>query len=150
MARATEPMAHLRAASGHLLKSSDDIKRKSTPEIKQFVHGSPTRPNMPTDKYGAGHLHKFDVFECFSMKKTACVLLVGLSALTGCAHSYVMTLTNGTQIFTASKPRLERSSYYYKDARGRDCFVPAGRVREIAPASMVKEEKPMFGAPPKK
>jgi len=38
MARATELMAHLRAASGHLLKSSDDIKRKFKPEIKQFVH----------------------------------------------------------------------------------------------------------------
>ena len=83
------------------------------------------------------------------MKKTVRVMLVGLSILTGCAHNYVMTLTNGSQIITASKPRLERSSYVYKDAKGRDCFVPAGRVREIAPASMAKEEKPMFGAPPK-
>jgi len=83
------------------------------------------------------------------MKKAAWVLLVGLSVLTGCAHNYVMTLNNGSQIITATKPRLERSSYIYKDAKGRDCFVPAGRVREITPASMAKEEKPMFGAPAK-
>ena len=83
------------------------------------------------------------------MKKMAWLLLLGLSALTGCSHTYVVTLTNGSQIYTASKPRRERNSYVYKDAKGRDCFIPAGRVREIAPASMVREEKPMFGAPPK-
>jgi len=84
------------------------------------------------------------------MNKTAWLLLIGLITLTGCAHTYVMTLTNGSQILTANKPHLERSAYYYKDAKGKECYVPAGRVREIAPASMVKEEKPMFGAPPKK
>ena len=74
-------------------------------------------------------------------------LLVLTTGLIGCAHTYVITLTNGSRIVTDSKPRLEKSSYIYKDAKGRDCFIPAGRVREIAPASMVKEEKPMFGAP---
>jgi uncharacterized protein DUF903 len=83
------------------------------------------------------------------MNKATWVLLICVIALTGCAHTYVMTLTNGSQIFTASKPRLERSAYYYKDAKGKECYIPAGRVREIAPASMVKEEKPVFGAPKK-
>ena len=83
------------------------------------------------------------------MKKSAWVLLIAIVLLTGCAHSYVITLTNGSQIYTDSKPHLDRNSYYYKDIKGRDCYIPAGRVREIAPASMVKEEKPLFGAPTK-
>jgi len=89
-------------------------------------------------------------FKSFIMRKTTWGFLMGLCLLTGCSHTYVMTLTNGSQIVTASKPHLQRNAYYYKDAKGRECYVPAGRVREIAPASMVKEEKPLFGAPPKK
>ena len=67
--------------------------------------------------------------------------------LSGCAHQYVMTLTNGTRITSSTKPRLEHGAYYYKDSHGQRLAISAGRVREIAPASMVKEEKPMFGAP---
>jgi hypothetical protein len=83
------------------------------------------------------------------MKKAALFLLLTLT-LSGCAHTYVISMNNGLQIVSASKPRLEGSTYHYKDAKGRECVVAAGRVREIAPASMVKEEKPLFGAPPKK
>jgi hypothetical protein len=43
MARATEPMAHLRAKGGHSLKSSNGIKRKSEAKIKQFVQASAAR-----------------------------------------------------------------------------------------------------------
>ena len=41
------------------------------------------------------------------MNKSALPLLIGLITLTGCAHHYVMKLTNGAQITTASKPKLK-------------------------------------------
>ena len=83
------------------------------------------------------------------MNKLALLLSIGLVALCGCAHTYVITLDNGRRITTASKPRLEHGRYVFKDAVGRQAFVPASQVREIAPASMVKEEKPMFNSPHK-
>jgi hypothetical protein len=83
------------------------------------------------------------------MKRVASILLVGLSLLCGCAHTYVITLSDGRRITTASKPRLENGRYVFKDGTGKPASVPAGRVREIAPASMVQEQKPMFNPQPK-
>jgi hypothetical protein len=87
------------------------------------------------------------------MKKAALPLLIGLIALTGCAHHYVMKLTSGAQITTASKPKLKEDTYYFKDAKGEQQLVPAANVREIAPASIAKQEnktKPMKLEPTKK
>lgn len=67
-------------------------------------------------------------------------MLIAAIALTSCTHQYVMKLNNGTQITTASKPKLKEDTYQFKDARGQEHFMPAGRVREITPASMSKEE----------
>lgn len=78
------------------------------------------------------------------MKANLFVLAVCLAVCCGCARSYVMTLTNGARITTASKPKLQQGSYVFKDAQGRDSYVPAGRVREITPASMAKDEKARF------
>jgi hypothetical protein len=61
-------------------------------------------------------------------------------ALSGCARHYVIRLNNGQQITTASKPKLKGAAYYFKDARGREHVLPEGRVHEIEPASMAKEE----------
>ena len=72
------------------------------------------------------------------MKKAALPLFIGLIALTGCAHHYVMKLNNGAEITTASKPKLKEGIYYFKDAKGEEHFVAAGRVREIAPASVAE------------
>ena len=72
--------------------------------------------------------------------KLARLLLLGVVILSGCAHEYVITLNNGTKLATASKPKLKQGRYYYKDAQGRDQFQPAGRVRQIEPASFAKEE----------
>ena len=84
------------------------------------------------------------------MKQLALMLLVGLSLLCGCAHTYVITLSDGRRVTSASKPRLQNGQYTFKDAAGRTSSVPAGRVKEIAPASMVEEQKPMmFNAQPK-
>ena len=54
--------------------------------------------------------------------------------LVGCAHRYKVTLTNGNSFTTTSKPILnkEGSAYIYKDAQGRESWVFAGKVAEIA------------------
>jgi len=77
------------------------------------------------------------------MKNAALPLLIGLIALTGCAHQYVLKLSNGAEITTASKPELKDGAYHFKDAKGEEHFVPAGRVRELEPASQAdRENKP--------
>lgn len=77
------------------------------------------------------------------MNKTALLFLIGLMALTGCAGHYVMKLTSGGEITTASKPRLKEGVYHFKDAKGEEQIVPAASVRELAPASMAaRENKP--------
>jgi len=91
-------------------------------------------------------------FSC-AMKKAALPLLIGLIAVTGCAHHYVMRLTNGSEITTSSKPRLKEGVYQFKDAKGEVHFVPVARVREVAPASVVSREdkpQPIQGGVPKK
>jgi hypothetical protein len=67
-------------------------------------------------------------------------LMMALAMLTGCARSYVITLTNGSRLVSAGKPKLEGGQYVYKDVRGEKFFVSALRVREIAPASMSQSE----------
>jgi hypothetical protein len=87
------------------------------------------------------------------MKKAALPLIIGLVALTGCARHYVLRLTNGSEITTATKPRLKEGIYHFKDAKGEEHFVPVARVREVAPASMAMREdkpQPVQGGPPKK
>ena len=71
----------------------------------------------------------------------------------GCAHQYVIKLDNGMDITTASKPKLSEGTYSFKDAKGEEHFVAAGRVREVAPASVAAREKktmPFKSEPPKK
>jgi hypothetical protein len=87
------------------------------------------------------------------MNKAALPLLIGLIALTGCAHHYVVLLNNGSQITTGSKPKLNEGVYYFKDAKGEEHAVAAVRVRQIAPASVVQQEdkpKQMKSTPAKK
>jgi hypothetical protein len=77
------------------------------------------------------------------MNKTVLLFLIGLIALTGCAHHYVMRLTNGAEITTASKPKLKDGVYHFKDAKGEEHIVPEASVRELAPASIAtREDKP--------
>ena len=74
------------------------------------------------------------------------LVLLGLSCLllSGCAQRYVITLNNGTQIDSRGKPRRVGASYVVKDADGKEIRIPAGRVSEIAPASMKEEEADKF------
>jgi uncharacterized protein YceK len=75
------------------------------------------------------------------------LLFFTLLVLSGCSHQYVMTLTNGTRMSAASKPRLEGGNYYYKDANGRTTSMPAGRVREISAASIAQDDQKRFTPP---
>lgn len=75
------------------------------------------------------------------------VLLASL-ALTGCAHTYVVTMSNGSQVTATTKPRLERGYYFFKDVQGRNSYVAAGRVREISSGGSLKETN--FKVPPAK
>jgi hypothetical protein len=78
------------------------------------------------------------------MQKRILIVLVGLLGLTGCAHHYVVRLSNGQKISTSSKPKLDQGVYHFKDAAGKTRYVSAGRVAEIVPASMAKDEKEPF------
>ncbi len=70
-------------------------------------------------------------------------LIMALGA-TGCARNYVMTLSNGSRTMSRGKPKLEQGVYKFKDVAGQEHMVSAGRVREIAPASMAKKESTRF------
>ncbi len=82
------------------------------------------------------------------MKTLRLLMAIGLIGLCGCANHYVMKLNNGLQVTTASKPKLKGGYYYFKDASGRENYIPQTRVREIEPASMAKEENPIFKPTP--
>jgi len=71
------------------------------------------------------------------------LLLLAL-LLCGCARTYIITLTNGARVTSKGKPKLQNGSYVFKDVKGQPAQVSAGRVREIAPASMSTEEGSQF------
>jgi len=81
------------------------------------------------------------------MKRSTNILscAVAVLLLCGCTQRYVRTLNNGSRITTIGKPKFDQGVYIVKDATGQKGYVPAGRVREIAPASEVaKEDKTRF------
>jgi hypothetical protein len=84
------------------------------------------------------------------LEKVARLSAVALIVLCGCSHNYVMILNNGTRVTASSKPKLKNGAYFYKDGSGRESSISAGRVREISPESLTKEEKQRFMAPPSK
>jgi hypothetical protein len=84
------------------------------------------------------------------IKNLRFVCILSALALCGCAQQYVIKLNNGVQLTTASKPKLKGTNYHFKDARGQDNVVPQGRVVEIEPASMAREEKKFTPQQPQK
>jgi hypothetical protein len=74
------------------------------------------------------------------MNKAVFSLVIALIALTGCTRHYVMKLNNGSQITTATKPKLKEDVYCFKDAKGEEQKIAASRVREIEPASTAAQE----------
>jgi hypothetical protein len=84
-------------------------------------------------------------------RKLALTLLVSLAVLCGCAHQYLMKLTNGDQIISFSKPKLQETSYHFTDSTGVKHVIPQSRVVKIQTVSVVKEEeKPLSPAKPQK
>jgi hypothetical protein len=75
-------------------------------------------------------------------------LSAGLILLSGCVRHYVITLNNGSQIGTTSKPKLKGGFYVFKDGAGRESHVSAGRISEIAPSSMVEDKGGPFKPTP--
>lgn len=70
------------------------------------------------------------------MKINFLLAVCGITLLTGCTRHYVVTLNNGNQISAFGKPKRENGAYVFKDAKGQQVSIPAGRVSEVAPASM--------------
>ena len=62
------------------------------------------------------------------MRKLKVFLLLTLIALSGCAHHYIITMSNGSQIATTSKPKQQGNYYVYKDAAGKDSRIASGMV----------------------
>lgn len=71
-------------------------------------------------------------------------------SLCGCAHHYVMKLSNGMQVTSRSKPKLKGSNFYYKGPNGEEEVIPQSRVLVVEPASMAKEENKFKVSEPKK
>ena len=75
------------------------------------------------------------------MKLTRWFSLLFLAVLlSGCARSYVMTLTNGGRLVSAGKPKLKNGYYTYQDVHGEKFTIYELRVREVAPASISEDE----------
>lgn len=74
------------------------------------------------------------------MKRLLVPLLTVLVTVCGCSHQYVIKMTNGTELSAPHKPKLVGNSYRYEDSRGHQVVIPAGRVTEVAPASVAAEE----------
>lgn len=65
-------------------------------------------------------------------------LVVGLTLLgTGCARYYNVTTTSGRVVTSKGKPHYdkENSVFVFTDVQGQQRSIPAGSVRQIAPAS---------------
>jgi hypothetical protein len=79
------------------------------------------------------------------MKKILPVLLL-VAVCAGCSTQYRLTLTNGDVITSRGKPKYdaEKGCYYFKDANGETNMIFAGKVREIAPASMADKGGSQF------
>ncbi|MDB6057301.1 MAG: hypothetical protein JWO95_1145 [Verrucomicrobiales bacterium] len=68
------------------------------------------------------------------MKK---LITIGFAAVlfVGCKSSYDVTLNNGSQYTSVSKPKLDpdRGVYIFKNMSGKSYTVPETRVRTIEP-----------------
>lgn len=73
--------------------------------------------------------------------------VIGLLLLCGCAQHYIMKLSNGYQIDSIGRPKLEHGNFRYRDALGHDHLIPESRVLEMEPSSMSAEEQKTFTPP---
>ena len=73
------------------------------------------------------------------MRLNAKLILAALATclLMGCARNYSILTNNGRVITAKGKPTYDgaNSVFVFKDANGVERRIPAGAVRQIAPAS---------------
>jgi hypothetical protein len=86
------------------------------------------------------------VYPVVAMKRILSVLLLVAAVCAGCATRYSLVLNNGEVLTSHGKPTFDaqQGRYFYKDVSGKTASVPASKVREVAPASMVKKEGTQF------
>ena len=83
--------------------------------------------------------------------KLAFALLVSQTVLCGCAHQYLIKLTNGDQLLAFSKPKLQGDNFHFTGEMGGKNIIPQNRVVKIKAVSVVKEEaKPSVPVKPPK
>lgn len=66
-----------------------------------------------------------------------CFSLLALLLCAGCARNYNITTTSGRVITARGKPHYDKATsvFVFTDATGQERSIPAGSVRQIAPAS---------------
>ena len=84
----------------------------------------------------------------------ALTLLAGLVGLCGCVHQYLMTMSDGDQVLSLSKPKLQGTNYHFTDFTGSPGVVSRSRVVKIRGVTLVKDEpkpaSPAYPVQPKK
>jgi hypothetical protein len=65
--------------------------------------------------------------------KSVLLCLAGLLAVSaaGCRSRYDLTLSNSVSVTAYSRPKLVNGYYVFKDSKGQEARVFAGRVRSI-------------------
>ena len=76
-------------------------------------------------------------------------LLMATATFSGCVHEYVLTLQDGDQILSLSKPKREGDRYRFTDRGGEGHLIPRNRVLKIQAISVTKEPQPTPEAPPR-
>ncbi len=83
--------------------------------------------------------------------KLGLTLLASLAVLCGCTHQYLMKISDGGQIISATKPELRGAVYHFKDQTGVERVIAQNRVVKIKPVTVIKQqEEPPPAARPKK
>ena len=59
-----------------------------------------------------------------------------------------MKLSNGDQIISGSKPKLQGANYLFTDETGARYVIPESRVAKIHAVKVVREEKTRAAPPP--
>jgi hypothetical protein len=79
-------------------------------------------------------------------------LVLALAVLPGCAHHYLIKLTNGDRMIAISKPKQKDGNYHYRDEGGVECVIPQNRVAKIETGAVEREpeKKASTSTPPKK
>lgn len=86
------------------------------------------------------HLKPEPMYVTRSKCRLALTLLLSLSVLSGCAHDYLITLDNGDQVLSLSKPKRHGDHYRFTGDDGVGCVIPEKRVLKVRAVSLPQEE----------